>query len=274
MLNRTLSKALASACLLTIGVSAQALEWSDNSIGVKLGNRFAEPGIVEPINKKIWEFVHVSGDKLGNNLLVGQFYESNRADLAAGGGQGASEFFGFYRRTFSLSKLSGQSTAFGPVKDVSLAMRFDRGTKNISFAAAARKTMAGVAFDFAVPKGYLTTTVYAYQEKNYNGIVGKEVNFDTTYRVDTNWSIPLEVGAPAHWNGGLSLIGPKGNDGFGNATKRETRLYTELLWDVGHNSGLKMGIGYELWRNKYGANQSVVSGARQNTPVLIAEYHF
>lgn len=266
-------KMLAATSLFACSVTAHALEWSDNSIGVKVGDRFAEPGIDESIRKTIYEFVHISGDKLGKNLVVGQILQSDRTDPAVGGGGGAQEFFGFYRRTLSLSKLTGASMAFGPIKDVSLAARFDRGPKNISFAAAARKRMFGVAIDFAVPKGYVESTLYAYDEKNYNGIVGREVDFRTTYRADTNWAIPLDVGFPLEWRGGVAVVGPKGRDGFGNQTKLEARLYTELLVDVGQ-TGVKVGVAYEAWRNKYGADHRLISGANQNTPQLILEYHF
>lgn len=269
-----LIKMLGAATLLAHSVTSHALEWSDNSLGVKIGDRFSEPGISPTIGKTIYEFVHVSGDTLGKNLLVGQVLQSDSNDPAAGGGTGAQEFFGFYRRTFSLSKLTGHSIAFGPVKDVSLVGRFDRGTKNIQFAPAARKFMTGVSFDFAVPKGYVEASLYAYSEKNYNGIMGQEVNFDTTVRADVNWGIPFTLGVPVEWRGGLTLVGTKGKDGFGNATAPETRLYTELLLPVGRQPGLMVGVAFELWRNKYGADQNLVPGTRQNAPQLVAEYHF
>lgn len=267
-------KILAAATLLGQCVASHALEWSDNYIGLKVGNRFSEPGIAQPIRKSIYEFVHVSGDKLGKNLVVGQVLQSDSNDPAAGGTAGAQEFFGFYRRSFSLSKLSGASMAFGPVKDVSLVARFDRGTKNIGFAAAARKAMAGVSLDFAMPKGFAEATFYAYHEKNYNGIVGRGVNFDTTLRADLVWALPFSLGIPLEWRGGLAITGKKGNDGFGNPTKTETRLYTELLVPVGAMPGLMVGVAYEMWRNKYGANQKAIPGAKQDTPLLVAEYHF
>lgn len=267
-------KVLAAATLLGHCAASHALEWSDNSIGLKVGNRFSEPGIAQPIRKSIYEFVHVSGDKLGKNLVVGQVLQSDGNDPAAGGTTGAQEFFGFYRRSFSLSRLSGRPMAFGPVKDVSLVGRFDRGPKNIQFAPAARKVMAGVSLDFAMPKGFAEASFYAYHEKNYNGIVGQEVNFDTTMRTDFVWAVPFDLGIPVEWRGGLAVTGKKGNDGFGNATKTETRLYTELLVPVSVMPGLMVGVAYEMWRNKYGANQNAIPGAKQNTALLVTEYHF
>lgn len=169
--------------------------------------------------------------------------------------------------------LSLSSMAFGPVKDISLVGRFDRGSTNIQFAPAARKVMAGVAFDFDVPKGYAEASIYAYNEKNYSRIVGKNVNSDTTVRADLNWGVPLNLGIPVEWTGGLAVTGKKGNDGFGNATKPETRLCTELLAPVAALPGLMVGVGYEMRRNKYGANQKAVPGAKQNG-LLVAESEY
>lgn len=258
--------------LLATSLPVMAADWSDTSIGIKYGTNWSEPGIAAPIHKTLYQLVHISGDKLGTNLLVGEVYASDSKDPAAGGGEGAQEFFGFYKRTFSLSKLSGREFAFGPVKDVSLAARFDRDTKNIAFAPSARKVMAGLTFDLAVPVGWTSVTAYAYNERNYNGIVGQTVNFDTTYRVDLNWGIPFRAGLPMSWNGGLAYTGKKGKDGFGNETLPETRLYTEVLVDLG--KGFKAGLAYEWWTNKYGANPALVPGTRHSTPQLVAEYHF
>jgi nucleoside-specific outer membrane channel protein Tsx len=271
---RTLVQALAAASLLAFSMSSQASDWNDTSLAVKVGEKFGEPGISMPIKKTIYEFVHISGDKVGKNLVVGQILQSDSNDPAAGGNVGSQEFFGFYRRSFSLSALSGSKIAFGPVKDVSALVRFDRGPKNILFAAAARKVMAGIALDWDVPKGYVETSIYSYHEKNYNGFVGREVEFDPALRVDTNWAIPLNLGVQVEWHGAIAHTGKKGKDGFGNQTRPETRFYTEFLVPVGSKTGLFVGVGFEAWRNKYGADQRTVPGVRYNTAMLVAEYHF
>lgn len=268
-----LTATAAAACLLTLAAPAGAADWSDTSISVKYGEHFTEPGATQKIDKTIYEFVHVSGDKFGKNLVVGQVLASGSSDPAAGGGTGAQEFYGLYRRTLSLSKLSGSELAFGPIKDVSLVGRFDRGTKNIGMAAAARKLMAGVSVDLAVPKGFAEAGLYAYHEKNYNGIVGQAVNFDTTYRADLVWSIPFQLGIPLEWSGGLAVIGAKGKDGFGNNTKVERVLYTEVMTNLG-KTGFQVGLAYEWWHNKYGVDASKVPGAKQGTSLLVARYHF
>ena len=271
---KTLLHLLACAGLAASGLAAHAAEWSDNSIGIRAGSTFAEPGIPgSSIGKTIFSFTHASGDKLGKNLVIGEVLQSSDKDPAVGGSGGAQEFYGLYRRTFSLTKLTGSAVAFGPVKDVNLVGRIDRQTKNISFAPRARKFMLGTSVDFDVPKGFVESGIYAYSESNHNGVVGRDVNFKTTYFLDTSWMIPFNVGTPARWRGTFAYTGAKGKDGFNADTKAETRLATAVLFDVG-GSGLSLGLGYEIWRNKYGNNQDVTPGAKHNTALLLAEYKF
>jgi nucleoside-specific outer membrane channel protein Tsx len=163
---------------------------------------------------------------------------------------------------------------FGPVQDVSLAFAFERDTKNIQFAPAKRAMMAGLAFDLPVTHGFAVLNAYAYKERNYNSFAATEVSFDTAFMLHSAWSIPLPTAIPLKFVGDAKYITSKGKDGFGGDTKPEFRLHAELLAEVGKNSGLLAGIGYEMWRNKYGANQALVPGARQNTPLLVVRYHF
>ena len=48
----------------------------------------------------------------------------------------------------------------------------------------------------------------------------------------------------------------------------------ELLVEVGNKTGFMVGVAYETYRNKYGANQNLIPGGKQNTALLVAEYHF
>lgn len=273
-MKKTATKTAAIAVLAAMAGNSWALEWSDNQISVQTGPRFSEPGTSQPIRKRVYEFVHTSGDKLGTNLVIGQVLESDMTDPAAGNGHGAQEFFGLVRRTFSVSRVSGRDMKFGPIQDISLAFAFERDTKNIQFAPGKRAVMAGLAFDLPVKNGFGVLNVYAYKERNYNSIAATEVNFDTALMLHSAWAIPFTVGIPLRFVGDTKYIASKGKDGFGNATRPEFRLHAELLAEVGKNTGLLVGVGYEMWRNKYGANQRVVPGARQNTPLLVARYHF
>ncbi|MEX8520855.1 MAG: outer envelope protein [Leptothrix sp. (in: b-proteobacteria)] len=264
-----LKQALA-LCALAAAATAQAADWSDTSIGLRYGTRFAEPAISDPIAKKIVNFTHISGDKLGTNLVIGDVLASNEKDPAAGGGGGAQEFYGFFQRTFSGNALSG-SKGFGPLKDISLVARFDLSAKDTKFAPRVRKQRYGVSFAMPVPAGFWDVGVQSYKESNHNGIVGRDVDFKLTSALASAWAIPL--GAGVSFEGFLDVIGAKGKDGFGNETKSELLTRWTLMYKVG-TSGVKAGVGIEYWKNKFGNDSATTAGAKQTTPMLLAQYSF
>lgn len=250
---------------------AHAADWSDASVGIRYGTRFSEPGVGSGITKAIGNFTYVSGDKLGSNFLTLDVLKSNDRDPEAGGGGGAQEEYFIYERAFSMNAMTDNKGGYGPFKDVDLTARIDLSSKNTQFAPRVRKFRPGFALDMPVPAGFWHLGLQAYHENNHNGIVGTDVTFKTTWAIASAWSIPAGPGA---FNGFLDVIGPKGRDGFGNQTKTETLLQMKYLFDCGH--GLKAGVGYEYWNNKFGNNASLdaTGGSKQNAPMLVAEYHF
>ena len=271
----TTQRLLVATSIAICALQGHAADWSDTTLGARTGSTFAEPGINgESISKTIYSFTHVSGDKLGRNLVSGDLLQSDGSDPSVGGGGGAQEFYGLYRRSFSLSKISDKPMGFGPVKDINLVGRADMQTKNTQFAPRSRKVMTGVSVEFDVAKGYVEAGLYAYSETNHNGILGKDVSFDGTYMVDVTWMQPFNIGIPAAWRGTFSHTGPKGKDGFNADTKAESRLFTSVMFDIGSKTGLAVGVAAEVWRNKYGNNDVTTQGAKQNALQFVAEYHF
>lgn len=286
MKTKKLTALLAAVGLATFALSGYAADFSENIIGFRTGNTFSEPATGNGnISKNIYSFTHISGDKLGKNLVVAEVLESTKNETANGGSGGATEFYGIYRRTFSFTKMTGSPVGFGPVKDVNLVGRIDFQTKNITFAPRSKKLITGLSFDFAVPKGFVESGIYLFNESNHYFVsrgpflppLTGDVNFKNTYMLDTTWLIPFNVGTPAKWTGSLTYVGAKGKDGLGNNTKAETRLFTSVMFDVGTNTGFAVGVGLEAWRNKYGNNPATTpapSGTSQNTALLLAEYKF
>jgi hypothetical protein len=78
----------------------------------------------------------------------------------------------------------------------------------------------------------------------------------------------------------VDLVGPKGRDGTGAATKLETLLETALLIDAGSffdKAGtFYVGPGYQYWHNKFGNDSSLdpTGGSTASVPQLVAEIHF
>jgi hypothetical protein len=269
---KTTPNRLLAAALAVFAFSAQAANWSDASVGVRYGTQFAEPGVGTGIAKTIFNFTYVSGDNLGSNFFTGDLLQSDDKDPEANGGGGAQEFYGIFQRSFSFSSMSGNKDGYGPFKDLSLTIRADLSSKNTQFAPRVRKLRPGIGASLPVPSGFWDVGVQLYHETNHNGIVGTDVTFKTTWALASAWSIPA---GPGEFGGFADVIGPKGKDGFGADTKTEVLVQMHYLFKVG-GTGLKAGVGYEYWNNKFGNDASAdpTGGAKASTPMLMAEYHF
>src|SRR5579872_2547942 len=167
-----------------ISTNAVAADWSDTSMGISYGTDYREPGVNGDIAKTVLNLTHASGYKYGSNFFNVDVLKSNSKDPAAGVGNtdGAVEVYAVYRHQLSMSAVSGQKLAYGPIRDFSLTTGFDLGTKNTAFASRPLKIVIGPTLNFAVENGFFDLGLFAYHETNNNGIVGKSVNFDTTYQ--------------------------------------------------------------------------------------------
>jgi hypothetical protein len=84
---------LFAGLLGTLALSqAQAADFSDNSVGLRYGTKFSNPGTNDNnIHRTIAVFTHFSVDKLGTNFLNIDLLKSNGIEPAVGGGGGAQE---------------------------------------------------------------------------------------------------------------------------------------------------------------------------------------
>lgn len=268
--------ALLTALLAATGVMAE--DFSTNSVGYTYAPHQSEPGVSDKVSKNILTFTHFGVDKLGTNFFTIDLLKSNSADpansLGAPNSNGAQEYYGFYQRTYSISAMTGNKGGYGFAKDLSLTARVDAGTKNTTFAPAPRKLRLGIEAAMPVSAGFWNIGVAAYKETNNNGIVGKPVNFKVAPSLGSAWAIP--VGGIGTFGGFLSIVGPKGQDGFGNETKTETLARATFMFDVmGPKSGLSAGVGIEYWNNKFGCNNSATTSAnscKATTPLLLLQY--
>ena len=75
--------------------------------------------------------------------------------------------------------------------------RRQAGLSHTRFAPRPLKLLIGPTLNVALPVGFLDLSLLAYKETNNNGIVGKKVQFDTTYQVGATWGVPFTLGVPA-----------------------------------------------------------------------------
>ncbi len=285
---RCVGGGLAIALGTVLGTGAQtaaAADWSDTALSWRYGTDFNEPfdanadGSKKDIAKNIFAITHADGYAYGTNFLNVDLLLSNSADPGGGiaGNPGAQEVYIVYRNVLDFGKITGQSLAFGPVRDLGLTLGFDANSKNDGYASKKRMLVLGPTLMVDVP-GFWNVNVLLLDESNApNGIPSRY-----TYRLhpalDTNWGLPFGQGFI--FKGYFQYIASKGTNEFGGPTAPETHFDGEVMYDIGAvlNGPKKtfyVGFEYEYWHNKFGnPTNSSDEGATASTPMVRVEYHF
>jgi hypothetical protein len=285
-----LRRLLFAAALSVLGTQAMADGFSDNSIGLRYGASFKEPGIASKsqkdgvdIHKEILNVSHFDVWNYGSNFINIDFLFSDGRDPANNStSQGAVEVYGVYRGQLSPDKLFGIDTKIGPFSSINFELGADFNTKNTTFAPEKKLIVVGPNFSVAMPAGFLNIGVHLAHEWNYNGIVRKAVDFAPTAEFEIVWSYPLAfTGLPLDFKGFANVVLPKGKDGFGNQTATEILARPQLSLDLG---GMMFGkkhvpdlyFAVEYWWNKFGNDHSRYGnvGAFAVTPMIGLEVHF
>jgi len=281
--------ALATCCALAfVPVVSQAATWSDTFIGYRYGTDFREPTNRNDVEKHVLQFTHASGYSVGQNFFNLDILQPDDKDPASGSDNGATELYLTYRHQVHLGKLLDKNFAFGPVKEVAITGGFDLNTKNTRFAPRKRLLVVGPTLKFDVP-GFLDVSLLYGKEWNHCGLGSpacpkSDIAFDPQWIFNVAWGIPFQAGpVPLKFQGFLNYNSEKGKDYAGVKTKPETLMRTSLMVDVGQMvAGKKntflMGVGYELWRNKFGnhsyANGTTKPGIDTDAPTFQMEWHF
>lgn len=279
---------LAAVCLIANAHLAQAATWSDTFVGYRYGTDFHDPGNTNDLQKHVLQFTHASGYSIGQHFVNLDILQSDSEDPAGDSSHGATEIYLTYRHQLLLGKAFDKNLAFGPVKEVALTTGFDINNKNNRFQARKRLLVAGPTLKLDVP-GFLDISLLAAQEWNHCGLgppacQESYITFDPQWMVTAAWGLPFQTGpVPLKFQGFLAYSSEKGKDYAGIATKGETLMRTSLMADVGQMVNEKkniflMGVGYELWRNKFGnhslANGATKSGINTDAPTFQMEWHF
>ena len=236
------------------------------------------------VPKHILTLTHVDGGPLWSNFINMDLLfsaDNDPANNSAKSGNQAVELYGLYRGDLSLNGALGTSAfTLNPfLRDVSMQVGFDANTKNTDLRPGQEAAGFGPNFHINVP-GFLNIALHVAHEWNNNGIVGKSVDFDTTFEAEMVWSIPLAfTGLPLKFQGFMNVVAPKGRDGFDANTKTEVLTEPRLTLDVGaiafdKPNKLDISLGYQYWLNKFGNNHDTVPGSLASTVFVAARYHF
>ena len=279
---------IAAAALVAGGLAApaQAADWSDTSIGIRGGSKYAEPFNGKDITKTIVNLNHASGYKYGSNFFNADFLLSDKIDPAGKDStNGAQEVYVVYRHTLDLEKVTGTAFKFGPVRGLGATAGFDFNVKtDAGYNSKKRMLVAGPTLMMDVP-GFLNVSLLALWESNapystFTGVSTPRYSYDAHPMLSASWGIPLGKDTGFSFEGFANIIASKGKNEFGVATAPETNIDAQVMYDMaaltGSKGKLKVGLEYQYWKNKFGNDTGGVAGkgATARTPMLRAEYHF
>jgi hypothetical protein len=284
-----LKQLLFAAGLLFAATQAQADGFfSDTSVGIRYGTDFKEPGIAsksqphgEDIHKVIMNIQNFDTWKYGSNFFnIDALFSDGRDPANNSLSQGAVEVYAVYRGQLSPDAMFGVNTKVGPFSAINFEIGGDFNTKNTSFAPEKKLMVVGPNFHLDMPIGFLNLGVHLSKEWNYNGIVGKAVDFDPTPEFEAVWLFPLPfTNLPLDFRGFANLVMPKGKDGFGSQTAVEILAQPKLNLDLGKMLFGKPHVpdvyfAFEYWLNKFGNDHTKVPGSLAYTPMIGMEVHF
>ncbi len=253
---------------------AGAATWSDTHIGYRYGTDFAEPFVGDGIAKNIVNIGHASGYKYGTNFFNVDFLMADSKNT------NSHEAYVVYRNTLDFSKVAGQDLGIGPARSFGFTAGFDWNTKTGDvYQSRKRMLVFGPTVMFDVP-GFLNASVLVLRESNRPATLpaGRDrYSYKAHPMLNLAWGMPVGSTGLA-FEGYLNWIAAKGKNEFGGNTSAEFNFDGMLMYDVSplvkaEPKTLRVGVGYQYWRNKFG-NPKNVNGSKASTPMIRAEYHF
>ena len=172
------------------------------------------------------------------------------------------EFYGEWYPTLSFGRLSNRTVGAGPLRDIALI-----GGVNFDGDADVLKWLPGVRLSWSVPGfAFFNTDLTAFIDDS-NGVArGGAPRTTDSFMFDINWGAAFDIGSQSFWfTGHGEWIGAT-TDELGGTVRDWILVQPQLGWDVGKAlSGsanqLFLGVEYQYWRNKLGADEHDKRGA-------------
>ena len=253
-----------------------------NFIEYWYGSDYRTPFVVNPnsgsaadIPRNTVEYKHLDFWSLGSNFADLTVNQSGMAEPAASGGAGATEVYATLRSSIGLHRIAdSRQFSHGPLRDIDAEAGADLETKNSAMAPAQRTIFVGPKLEWRLPQGSsLGVGLHLRKEWNYNGILGKAVEFNPGFNIEPAWNLPFRVGKLQMAEIGFADFNtPKGRDGNGVQTVSEFLVRNFVSIDAGdfvfHRTELvKLNAGLWYWHNEYGEPSSA-PGTGQLVPIF------
>ncbi len=219
------------------------------------GTSFREPGVHEDVAKGTATLENSSAWSWGSNYFFLDYLRSDSHD------QNATEFYGEWYPSASITRITGKPRRLPFLRDVLLTMGFNAGSKNTG--AAPLVFLPGFTFDLNLPAfQFFSVGTYVYIDRGRMNGTGNGCN-QSTYQITPSWSLPFALGkARFRFDGFVDFIGAHGQCASQIVSQPTIKL------DVGNFRGapdkLLAGVEWAYWKNKYG-----ISGLNQTAPQFV-----
>lgn len=221
------------------------------------GTDFQEPFNPNDVAKGIMTFENASGWSWGSSFFFVDVLKSDGEDSYA------TEVYAEWFPSASLSKLTGKEFAFAFVRDISVTMGINAGTKNTG--AAPRAFVPGLTFDLAIPGfKFFSLGAYAYiDERGRFEAAPSDCDGSTGYQITPAWSLPIDLGGvKLSFDGFVDFIGEHGACASQILSQPQLKVDVGSFWSMPDK--FYAGIEWQYWDNKFG-----IEGLNESFPQLL-----
>jgi nucleoside-specific outer membrane channel protein Tsx len=224
------------------------------------GSGFQEPENPHDVAKAILTFENSSGWSWGSSYFFVDVIRSDAHDSHA------SEVYSEWYPSASLSALTGKNLSVGILRNVSVTMGLNAGTKNTG--ADPLVYLPGLTFDFNLPGfAFFSIGTYAYiDDGRFSGL--ENGCHATTYQITPSWSLPFALGkAKFSFDGFVDFIGDHGQ--CVSQILSQSQLKIEVASFGSKPDTLYAGIEWQYWDHKFG-----IEGLNESFPQLLLVWKF
>ncbi|NER65709.1 hypothetical protein G3436_19875 [Pseudomonas sp. MAFF212427] len=257
----TSSLLLGSSLLATLpAVAGDLLLWQTNSLTYLYGKDFQ----VNPRIQQTVTFEHADKWKYGDNFLfVDKIFYNGATDR----NKGNNTYYSEISPRLSFGKIFDQKLAFGPIKDVLLAMTYETGEgDNEAY-------LIGPGFDLAIP-GFNYFTLNFYQRNTEGSRPG-----DRVWQITPAFSYTIPLGKSDLLIDGYMDWVVDNDESRRGTYHANLHFNPQVKYDLGKafNFGAKqlyVGFEYSYWKDKYGIEDSDRLKTNQSVASALIKVHF
>jgi len=252
---------LGSSLLATLPAHAgEWLLWHGESLTYLYGKDFK----VNPDIQQTITFEHANKWKYGDTFMfVDKIFYNGKADAS----KGVTTYYGEFSPRLSFGKIFDHKLAFGPVKDVLLAMTYEFGEGDTE------SYLIGPGFDLDIP-GFDYFQLNFYQRTTDGSRAG-----DNVWQITPVWSYTIPVGSSDILIDGFMDWVVDNDENRRGEYHANLHFNPQVKYDLGKalhlgDKQLYVGFEYDYWKNKYGIKDSDGFTTDQNTASFLVKVHF